>query len=84
MNMAGLSYGVPYAKSSNYLYYSSDWWSLSPYSSDIYPRVFQGHNGNFVNFYASYSKAVVPVINLKKDVTISSGNGSTSSPFVVN
>ena len=66
---------------------TSDWyWTLSPFGFDSRAagvwgaRVDGGLNGDRV----VASRSLRPAISLKSDVTISSGNGTASSPFVIN
>ena len=40
-------------------------------------------NGHFGNSNVDYSFGVRPVINLDKNVTISSGDGTADNPYVV-
>ena len=72
--------------SSYYLYTGQNYWTLSPY----YFRSSGYANVLFVNSYGYlYSNSVDsaygvrPVINLKASITISGGNGTSESPFVV-
>jgi len=61
------------------------YWTLSPigfydgvtnvWSSGVYGRLGSDHVGN--------SRALRPAISLKSDVTISSGNGTASNPFII-
>ena len=78
-----------YSRSSNttnsYLQKSSSWWSFSPYnSSSSNASVFIAYD-YYLNSYSltSYSGGVRPVINLKADTLITSGNGTESNPYVV-
>ncbi len=84
LNMAGLSWNEPYADETNYLYHDYWWWSLSPYFSYSNADVFEGGYGRFYNFNTSFAFAVVPVINLSTSALITTGDGSTSSPFHIN
>ena len=70
---------------SNYLYYSDYWWSMSPYNS------YNSGASIFMGRYALISSSAVgsnirkvrPVINLRSDVTIASGDGTESNPYVI-
>ncbi len=74
----------------NYLYYTPSsyhsFWSSSP---DIYDTYYAlGINGDldyrYLNhYYVNYAYGVRPVINLKAGTQISSGEGSSSNPFVI-
>ena len=70
---------------SYYLYTGQLYWTMSP-------RYFNGGNamgfvvhlyGNLGEMYLSYDWGVRPVINLKADTIISSGDGTSSNPYVV-
>ena len=81
---AGGSYSIE--NTSYYLYTEDYYWTMSPYE-------FNG-NGSYVGV-VSYNGAITrisvdsptrgirPVINLKSDVAIISGNGTSSNPYVV-
>jgi hypothetical protein len=73
----------------NYTYYlhtGSWWWTLSPYSFDgsVAREWLVGYNGHCGTGYVNDGGGVRPAISLKPGTTYSSGNGSTSSPYVVN
>ena len=70
-----------------YLYTGLDYWTISPYN-------FSSNGGAFVFvlnedgdidswYYTNYSNGVRPVINLKADVQISSGTGTSTDPYVI-
>ena len=67
----------------SYLEKSSWWWSFSPYSSLTNIANVFGARSNLGNGNASGSGGVSPVINLKADTLITSGNGTVSNPYVV-
>ena len=72
---------------SYYLYTNSVYWTMSPY----YFRATSGRAGVFrvddigrLNYnYVYDARGVRPVINLKANVQITGGNGSSSSPYVI-
>ena len=80
---AGGVYGI--SNNGYYLYTSQYYWTLSPffYSSGawVFP-VFQDGSltGNFVDYAEG---GIRPVINLKANVKITSGNGTSSNPYVI-
>ena len=80
---AGGVYGI--SNNGYYLYTSQYYWTLSPffYSSGawVFP-VFQDGSltGNFVDYAEG---GIRPVINLKANVKITSGNGTGSNPYVI-
>ena len=70
-----------------YLYTGTQYWTMSPYcfSNDWADVFFVNSNGNLSNINYVYSTwGVRPVLNLRSDVTISSGDGTASNPYVVN
>ena len=80
---AGGVYGT--SNNSYYLYTGDFYWTMSP-------RLFRGSYAHecYVNVYGTLSGYVVngsngsrPVINLKSDVQISDGDGTSSNPYVV-
>ena len=61
------------------------WWSLSPYSFDGGDaRVWRvrGGNGDFGNYYVSGAIGVRPSISLKSTTNVT-GEGTSSSPFII-
>ena len=69
-----------------YLYTNSLYWTMSPYyfnfnRADMF-IVYSRGGLSYVGVSSAYG--VRPVLNLKAEVTISSGDGTSSSPFVVN
>ena len=75
------------ANQSYYLYTSSVYWTMSPFefyatsSSAIVFVVYIG--GNLNSNSVNSTRGIRPVINLKANVTIQSGDGSSSSPYVI-
>ena len=85
--LAGGVYNIP--NSAYYLYNSQYFWTLSPsyfesnYShSDVWCMDYNGA----MHFwsYVSSSFGVRPVINLKSDIIISSGDGTADAPYKIN
>ena len=68
----------------SWLYDSSNWqWTLAPYASYWF-RVFRVNDGGNVNNYrANRSNAVRPAVYLTSNVEIVSGDGTSSSPFIL-
>ena len=70
-----------------YLYTGSNYWTMSPsyfYAAHGYAVVFRvASDGWLINGNVRLTNGVRLVINLKADVTISSGNGTASNPFVI-
>ena len=73
--------------SSYYLYTGQNYWTMSPLSFSgnwSEARVFYVYlSGSLGNGRANYTIGVRPVINLRSDVTISSGDGTASNPYVI-
>ena len=74
------------ANTSYYLYgKSSEYWTASPYvfnSVDAYVWIMV-NNGSMSNIYVDYEYNVRPVVNLKSDVSISYGIGTSTDPYVL-
>ena len=74
------------ANESYYLYTGEYYWTMSPYFLDTIDGVslFRiSSSGNLYNSYLNNVWGVRPVINLDKNVTLSSGNGTINSPYVL-
>ena len=72
-----------------YLYTGQDYWTMTPayfYKGGGPYVAFVTSGGDISMNYEAYRAyiGVRPVINLSADVTISSGNGTSSNPYVVN
>ena len=69
-----------------YLYTYEDYWTISPswFNGTTANVLFVSSIGNLLNWDVDGSYGVRPVINLKANITISSGNGTASSPYIVN
>ena len=81
---AGGVYGR--SNSSYYLYTNSAYWTMSPFyykSSTIYPALIVDPDGDFRTYSVNLTTGVRPVLNLSADVTISSGDGTSSNPYVI-
>jgi len=84
-----IAYGgttLEYYDANQYLSNSQSFWSMSPYELDgnnlafvwiVYPPNYASRN------YVYNNLGVRSVLNLKSDIKISTGDGSTSNPFVV-
>ena len=84
-NMAGLGALFPYSKSNetNYLTQSYSLITMSLGSSTVSGTLFNiGFTGSIAGQYHNTS-FLRPVINLKSDIKITSGDGSKSNPYVV-
>ena len=74
--------------SSYYLYTGQHYWTITPFDYPYASVFFVYLNGNFSGNYRNYvawnEPGVRPVINLKSDVTISSGTGTETDPYIIN
>ena len=68
-----------------YLYTDQGYWTMSPYGFvGSNARVFVVSDGGSLSWNSvANTSGVRPVINLRSDVTISSGNGTSSNPYVI-
>ena len=67
----------------DWLFKSSYMWSLSPYSS-FSSSVFAVDGSGYVNYYsAAYAYGVWPVVYLKSTIKVTTGTGSSDSPFIL-
>ena len=70
---------------SYYLYTGQMYWTMSPYFFDGGSWVFRLNSDGELYYIWAYSlNGVRPVINLKPDVTISSGTGTETDPYIIN
>lgn len=75
--------GLSVCYQNDWLFKSSDMWSLSPYSSNGY-SVFGVSSGGCVDYgYASNAVGVWPVVYLKSTIKVTTGTGSSDSPFIL-
>lgn len=87
-NYAGLNMKTPHATNNNYLYYSSNWWFMTSGWKYItsYATSTAGLNttiGITPQIFVAYTFYVRPVINLKSNTLITSGDGSLSNSYVI-
>ena len=68
-----------------YLYTGEDYWTITPQNGGRYNYPFAVHSNGFLGDRGQTisGNGVRPVINLCADVTIQSGNGTASNPYVV-
>ena len=80
--LAGVTWSNP---QSSYLNTGQNYWTMSPSMSiNGFAGVFRVYSsGRLIDDRVNYSNGVRPVINLKANIAISSGNGSSDTPFVV-
>ena len=93
INYAGLSYRQidttsfntsKNADTSNYLYYSNVWYSMTPrFLIRSVSNMFYGSLGGIVSSNVTGSRYIRPVINLKSDIQITKGDGSQTNPYIV-
>lgn len=87
-NYAGLNMKTPHAINNNYLYYSSNWWFMTSgwkyiTSSATSTAGLNTTIGITPQIFVAYTFYVRPVINLKSNTLITSGDGSLSNPYVI-
>ena len=65
---------------------STKYWTLSPFALNSSAECWVATSISFLSFdfYVDHSVGLRPSIALKSDTTISGGNGTASSPFIVN
>ena len=69
---------------SYYLYTGHYYWTMSPSDFVDVAFIFNVNNaGSLYDWNVDDSYGIRPVINIRSDVTISSGNGTASTPFVI-
>ena len=70
----------------NYLTTEQDYWTMTPsHFTTRYAFVYRvSSSGQLGYSNVSLTSNIRPIINLRSDVTISSGNGTASQPFVIN
>ena len=67
----------------DWLFKSSYMWSLSPYSS-YSGYVFSVYSSGFVDYYIAFNTfGVWPVVYLKSTIKVTTGTGSSDSPFIL-
>ena len=73
------------ANTGSYLYTNSTYWTMSPsWYSGGNPFVFRvNSSGDLGQWIVHLTPGVRPVINIRADVSISSGDGSASNPYVI-
>ena len=69
-------------KNNNWMYLNDIWWTMSPYSSSYSSNVWGVYSDGYL-FYnlATSTDGVRPVVTLSSKVKITSGDGSSSSPY---
>ena len=71
---------------SYYLYNNANYWTISPhrFTSTGYAYTFRVHSGGNLGYTnVNDTSGVRPVINIASDVTIRSGNGTSSTPYEI-
>ena len=69
-----------------YLYTGERYWTITPVEfnfNNTEAHVFIEYTQGISSLRVIWSRGIRPVINLKADVTISSGNGTASQPFTI-
>ncbi len=76
--------GVSDCENNDYLYNYYSQWTLAPNSSTAYSSGYVDGNGDVSSALANIGLAVRPVVFLKSNISITLGDGSTSSPYQLN
>ena len=71
-------------KANNWLFNNNSDWTLTSLSNNSYYTFYINTDGGLTSYFSGLSYAVRPVLFLKSDVTISSGNGTIDNPYVIN
>ena len=86
VSMGGMV-SYPTTNKKSYLYTKSYYWTMTPqYTDDYSPNVFIIWNDGCIYYTGpvnSTSPGVRPVVNLKSDTLFTSGDGTSSNPYVV-
>ena len=78
------SSAVSDCKNNSWLYDSSNWqWTLAPYASNSYSVFCVYSDGNVSSNIVNNSYAIRPALYLLSNVEIVSGDGTSSSPFIL-
>ena len=77
-----------YLNKMSYLYSDSNYWTMTPtqyVASAMYTALWASLTEGYINFYYSPNEVlgVRPVINLKSDVKITGGLGTSNDPYVI-
>ena len=67
----------------DWLFKSSYMWSLSPGSSSSYNVFLVDSSGYVYNIDATFTRGVWPVVYLKSTIKVTTGTGSSDSPFIL-
>ena len=78
------AYTTANCKNDNWIFNNDTWWTISPYSYS-YSRDIGAINSNgLIDAYlVRYAHGVRPVVTLKPDVKITSGDGSENVPYIL-
>ncbi len=80
---SGISYNSPYAIETNYLVKKYNYWTMSPSGcASDWKLTFMLSNDHISDNNIQEKVSVLPVINLKSDVTVT-GTGTEQDPYVV-
>ena len=86
MDEAWYAGGYSASNSGYYLYTGQNYWTMSPYSfNGGSAYVFRVYSDGDLNYAGSVdlARGVRPVINLKADVQITGGEGTSGNPYVI-
>ena len=81
---AGYSQIMPDRDNNNYLFKNGEFWTMSPdKSSNSFGAVYGGDYGYYYRYLINESYDVRPVINLKRNLVVTSGDGTKANPYKV-
>ena len=78
---AGMKYGT--INTSNYLKRNAWYWTMTPYNSNYVFYVSSSGYLTYTNASSSSTSSVMIAYNLKHNIQITSGSGTSSSPWVI-
>jgi len=76
-------YNVTSANNTSYLYNASSYWTMTPAYFESNALVYYLNSGSMGTSYPTSTLKVRPVITLKQNTVLLSGNGSTSTPYKI-
>ena len=75
---------MPDGDNNNYLFKNGEFWTMSPdKSSNSFGAVHGGDYGYYYSYLINESYDVRPVINLKRNLVVTSGDGTKANPYVI-
>lgn len=66
------------------MYNKQNFWSPNGYNATNWTVRYIGADGHATDYNASSNREVRPTMNLKSNISISGGTGTTADPYIVN